>query len=1086
MDRNRGKRASDFTRTYTVDSGKVSPTSSTSSVASENAGRLVFDTFEVAAHNVNELMQLVAMWEAEGRAKSEAEGESLGALYVNQKVENYLNKFFSRRKVFAEHFIGGDMSPQEEDIQVKDASSEYLEEQLRKYLENKESLTPGSGFFSSVPMEHTALASVFSGNDIADAASGTTDPLSEIVEKDDFYSFRSTESYPTSEDYQEIDSTSQTIIATSSMSSRGSSQQAVHTDVPSSPLGSTPEPTGEQGYLTPLQASLLAIKTAYFVETVSTTQSRSFLSVEDTSSLASCESAEEPYVDVESEDTDSNLSMLVDTDVMPENVIQGLEKDKPYTDMYTPGASGLSTIVQTNIDSSSNFLTPEDLTMRIQASQIPQAASFHEAMCSAAVEEYVSPFSSTQEPLRTSVGASEEKDNIDLNLPVQGTPSFSSSEDTIIEYQFPPEKSFPEKEVVPKSEESVDISFALPVSSSFQSNVIQEIPKSEESPDCRGSSQKAEYPDLAPFPSVSSTQEASGRQTPLTALQMSLFAVKVASSIETKSSNQARSFLSADDESPIFLPGPTEELEPTVLSDEMDEKEAKKEDASSILHVPVELPKTENFEESIPQTSQLPPFMSIQRPDATLTLRHQDFSQTPQAESLSDISQTVPVELAKGKQLEDGTPQTSQVTPSVSIQHPEKTPTVRGQDLSQIPQSSGQLGPLSEQASFTEEYITAELERFRKQYGLVPKNDSTDLMTEEVLSDLLVFGVSSDLVVEEDSSSLLTEADSSSFVAEVVSSELLAEEDSSSQIIRGASYGLVVEDESYSHVAEDLHVMLPQDVLSGLGAKVVSPVLVPDDDSYGLLTEEDSYGLVAEDNFYGLVRDDSYGMIAEEGISGAVAVEDSYGVLAEEDLFGLVAEEQSAIVVTEAYYPGIVTGQGSYGLLTGEASYSLLAEEESYAVVLDEASGVQVTEESYTLLAEDNSYELLTEKDLSEQFLQDNSYVLAEDSSLLANVDISCIIAKASSPSPRVGETSDRVAFSFSSSDCAKSADRLERASALIEKSIETNIDITPESQKQNMVPVLGRVIKVMESFYAATEAPYFAGYTVKVKKKNP
>lgn len=1258
MESNRGKRASDFSRTYTVDSGKVSPTSSTSSVASENAGRLVFDSFEVAAHNVNELMQLVAVWEAEGRAMSKAKGESFGALYVNQKVQNYLNKFFNRRKVFAEHFMGDGMSPQEKDSPVKGASSEYLEEQLRKYMENKDSLTPGSGCFSSVPMEHTALTSIFTGNDMTDAAS---DPLSETVEKEDFYSFRSTESYPTSEDYQEIDSTSQTIIATSSMSSRGSSQQAVHTDAqsaPSSPLGSTPEPTGAQGYLTPLQASLLAIKTAYFVETVSTTQSRSFLSVEDTSSLASCESAEEQFLDVESEDTDSNLSMLVDT--------QEVESDKPDTDMYTPGAAGLSPIVQTKIDSSSSFLITEDLSMRVQASPVPQATSFYDdssskmpssqssdsalqAFCSAAVEEYVSPFSprqeplGLQEPLRTLFGSTEEKDlsvasgNIDLDLPiplcvadvdiVQGTTSYPPSADTIIEHKADP--------------------LGPPLSSgtssiTVQSNVIQELPIREESPDSTtqtmtvatplpssGSSQQAESPVLAPIPSVSSIQETSGRQTPLTALQMSLYAVRVASSIERKSSNEPRSFLSADDESPIFLPGPTEQPEPSDVSEEstsditvpvadidgtlnniiseakdnvflglparvdqtaesvgksyinltsqlpqqfllteelavslIDEKgsstaSSTKEAASlsstpltdsiqnvapmkllqvdkttdstpetfmvpsflssseaaftlrgqeisqtaSIPHVSVEQPKRKQFEDSVLQVSQVPPSMPVQRPESTSNLRGQDFSQRPQAASFSEISQTasiqhVSVELLQREQFEDRTPQIPQLQPSSPIQHLETTSTFRLQDLSQIPQSSGQLAPSlpflsssdspkrSEQASVTEEDLAAELDRFRKQYGLVPRKDSSDLMTDEVLSDLLIFGASSDLVVEEDSSSLLTEADSSSFVADEVSSELLAEEDSSSQMIRE-------KDESYSHVtASDL---------SGLVAEVDSPGLVPDDESYVLLAEEDSYGLVAyqdlygqvadnvsygvvtEDNTYGLVtRVDSYGLITEAGVPGAVAEEDSYGVLAEEDLYGLMVAEQSAVVIPGAYYyPAMVVDQDSYGLQTEDDSYALLAEAESYAPVLGEASGVQVTEDSNSILAEDDSYELLTVEDSSGLLLQDNSYgvVPEEDlSPLLANADVPCLTARGPSPSPLVGETSGRVAFLYSSSDSTKPA----------EKSIETNIDVAPESQKLNMVPVLGRVIKVMESFYAATEAPYFAGYTVKIKKKDP
>lgn len=1255
MESNRGKRATDFTRTYTVDSGKVSPASSTSSVASENAGRLVFDTFEVTAHNINELMQLITTWEAEESAKSEAEGEPLDALYVNQKVEKYLHKFFNRRKVFAEHFIGGDMCPEAEDIPLKDASSEYLEEQLRKYMENKDSLTPASGFFSCIPMEHTALTSVFTGTDLTDAASAATDPLSEIEEKEDLDSFRSTESYPTSEDYREVDSTSQTIIATSSMSSRGSSQQAVHTDVhsaPSSPFGSTPEPTGEQGYLTPLQASLLAIKTAYFVETVSTTQSRSFLSVEDTSSLASCESTEEQYLDVESEDTDSNLSTLVDADVVSENVIQEVEKDKQYTDMYTHGATALSpVIVQTNVDSSSSFLTPEDLTMRIQSSQIPQAISFNkdddvsfklpksqestdeilettmlapsllsssaqQAVCSAAVEEYVA----------------------DMNI-IQGSTSYLPSEDTSLamrEYQFPQEKSFTEKEADPQSKEKDDTSQAVHA----QTSVF--LPKSEESLDITpqtmmvappmpgsGSSRQAESPDVAPVLSFSSTQEASGRQTPLTALQMSLFAVKVASSIEL--SNQARSFLSAD-ESPIFLPGPTEEPEPSVVSvdgtsnigvlcpvadinvlpdniiteakdnlfpdissradvetkgpDEVQEqylatdmymtkeeetviaevvgtsytnltkqasqlpqlltstekiassliaeKEAstassEKEAASlgatfltdSIQNVvPMALPKIEKSKDSTPQTPMVPPSLSSyslieqpQHPEATSTLRGQVFSQTPQAASLSEIFQTVsihnvPMEQPKSEQSEDSTPQPPRVPASLSIQHPELTSTLRGQDFSQIPQASGQQGPStallsysdssekSEQATFTEEDLTAELERFRKQYGLVPKEDSSDFMTEEVSSDLLIVGVSSDLVaegdssdlvVEEDSSSLLTEADSSSFVAEVVSSELLAEEDTSSQVIREDSSGLVLEEESYSLVAEeDLPGMLTVDDLPGLVAEVDLPGLLADDDSYGLLAEEDSYGLVAEEDSYGLVTDDdsygvvaedntyglvaevdSYGLVTEEDLSGALAEDDSYGLLAEDDLYGLVVEEQSAGVVAEAYSPGVVAVQESYGLQTEEDSYGLLAEEDSYEVVLEEASGVRVTEDSYTISAEEDSYDLLTEED---------------SSPLVANVDKSCLIAKGGSPAPLVGETSDRVALLFSGSDSAQLAERLEMAPVLMEKSI----DVTPGSQKLEMVPVLGRVIKVMESIYAATEAQYFAGYIVKNKKKDP
>lgn len=931
MDR---KNSSEYTRTYARDSGIVSPSSSTSSVASENAGRLVLDTFNVTAHNVNELVQLVAMWEAEGRAKSEAEGESLGALYVNQKVENYLNKFFNRRKVFAEHFIGDDVSAQDDAGNDDGASIEYLEEQLRKYRENKESLMPGSGFFSPVPREQTALTSVVSENDGTDAASGTTDPLSEIVEKDDFYSFRSTESYPTSEDYQEIDSTSQTIIATSSMSSRGSSQQAVHTDVPSAPSTpslSTPEPTAEPRYLTPLQASLLAIKTAYFVETVSTTQSRSFLSVEDTSSLASCESAEEPYLDVESEDIDSNLSMLVEKDVMSLNVIQEVDKDKPQA---------------------ASFHKDDDVSFKR-----PQA------LCSAAVEEYVSPFSSTQESsrleesLRTSIGPSEERivsiasDNIDLNLPVQGTTSYTSPEDRIVEYQFP---------VVPKSQESVDV-FSPPLSRStslinVQSEVVHDIPISKKSPDStpqtmtfatpvpsRDLSQQAESPALAPLPSVSSTQEAAGHQSPLTALQMSLFAVKVASSIEAKSSNQDRSFLSTEDESPIFLPGPTEKLE-------LEAKDS---------HVP-------------------------------------------------DISTT-------------------------------QTQDQDRQDL------------------------TTELERFRKQFGLVPKDDSSDLMTEEVLSDLLAVGVSSDLVVEEGSSSLMTEADSSSFVAEVISPELLAEEDSSSQRIRAAVSGLVVQDGSYSQVArEDLRLMQPEDEFSGLVAKAVSSGMVPDDDTFVLLTDEDSYGLVAANDFFGLVADNNaYGLAAEANTYRPVARDDTYGLIAEEGASGAVAV------------------QDSYGVLTRTDSYRLLAEDELYAVVRGESAVVQETE--------DESYELLTGEDSSDLLLQENLYGVRAEvlSPLLANVDVSCLIAKGLLPSPLVGETSNRVALSFSSSDFAKPAERIEIASSSKGKSIETDIVMMQESSKQNMVPVLRRVIKVMESFYAAAEAPYFAGYTVKIRKND-
>lgn len=67
------------------------------------ASRLISEALELAVQNINELRQLVAQWEAEEQAYSEAdamEGASSAAVDVDQRFENYLQRFFARQLQF--------------------------------------------------------------------------------------------------------------------------------------------------------------------------------------------------------------------------------------------------------------------------------------------------------------------------------------------------------------------------------------------------------------------------------------------------------------------------------------------------------------------------------------------------------------------------------------------------------------------------------------------------------------------------------------------------------------------------------------------------------------------------------------------------------------------------------------------------------------------------------------------------------------------------------------------------------------------------------------------------------------------------
>lgn len=1168
MENRWGKTPTNFvSTTYTVESGIVSPTSSSTSVASENDGRLVSETFELAAQNVSELKQLIAMWEAEEYARSEAEGEAMDAFYINQKVERYLHKFFTRRKVFAEHqdFIVDDVCPTED----RDVSSKYSEEWL------------------------TPLSSLPKSPFVEKATSAATEPFL--------------------------------------VSSSGSSQQAAHPEMRSpAPFSPVPQP-GQQGYLTALQASMLAIKAAYFVETVSTTQTRSFLSTEDTASVASCESAEDKDLDDESEDTDSTMSLpcpVMDVDFKSENVIEEVSKDKLDKDGYTCEPTRLSPLqVDTKQveDSSSRFLTSEDLSLRIQASPISQVTPFIEKDASSQTfqtvslqkyiplelpksqeskditsqtEEYAVLSSSSTQARRflqvedrsriSAFGSTEEyipylvadmdvmlentimevsKDNLatdtftatglfpeqaetrEVDKVEDSSSSYSTSEDTrltIKEYQFPRKMSFTEKEAYSPSKEK-------DIPETFQADTITpQTTMAAPSTSSGASSQQAVRPEItsaligeALVPPIRSTQEPSVRQGPLTPLQLSLFAVRIASSIETKSSNQARSFLSADDQSPIFSLGSTEEKEPCGALEDSDSNKEVLGAVTDMDVIPENVIKEDNLFTDIytktgvetkdsdevvgsgssyltsadtaqismgftPETvlkdftegsivteryvtKDLPQMVDDEVVGASISYSTSEdrtlidrASQLPQVTSFAEkvassqkdenigesfqtfsLQSYVPLEVPEIERSKDRIPQSITVAPSFSstgsIQQaecPEATSALIWQDFVspfspiQPPSRQGSL------TAFTKEDLAIELEMYRAEedsYGLMAEEVSSELLSVQVSSDFVLEEDSSDLVVEEDSSSLLTEADSSSLMAEEDSSGLAADSSDlwaeyfSGLVTRQGSSGLLVDRDSYGLVAvEDSTGLLAEEDSSAVVVGEDSSVLLVEEASYALVVEEASSGLVTEEHSPGLVaREDSYTVIAEEESSGLVAEEDSYGLLAEDDSYGLVFEARTS---------GLRELEDSYHLIAEDDSYELLTEEDSPGVLVEEDSpGLVAQEGSSSMLAQDYLYGVVAEKDSS------------------------CLIAKGDSPAL----LADRIALSLCSSGSPQPAERLEVESALMEKDIGSDTDRTPGSPKQGMVPVLGRVIKVMECIYTATEAPYFSGHTMTFQKKD-
>lgn len=76
----------------------VSSASSTTSVVSETAGKVVSETLDWAAASVGELISDISRWEAEKH-----EEDSSPACHTHQKLERKLQKFFALRRVFAEY-----------------------------------------------------------------------------------------------------------------------------------------------------------------------------------------------------------------------------------------------------------------------------------------------------------------------------------------------------------------------------------------------------------------------------------------------------------------------------------------------------------------------------------------------------------------------------------------------------------------------------------------------------------------------------------------------------------------------------------------------------------------------------------------------------------------------------------------------------------------------------------------------------------------------------------------------------------------------------------------------------------------------
>lgn len=92
-----------LSRPLTEESRRHSAASASVSWTRSMASRLISEALELAVQNINELRQLVAQWEAEEQAYLEAdamEGAFSVAIDVDQRFENYLQRFFARQRQF--------------------------------------------------------------------------------------------------------------------------------------------------------------------------------------------------------------------------------------------------------------------------------------------------------------------------------------------------------------------------------------------------------------------------------------------------------------------------------------------------------------------------------------------------------------------------------------------------------------------------------------------------------------------------------------------------------------------------------------------------------------------------------------------------------------------------------------------------------------------------------------------------------------------------------------------------------------------------------------------------------------------------
>ena len=101
----RGIQSTSRTSYWENEKSSLTPSDDTVPTTSETSD--ISDTLELAAGNINELLESISRWKAEEeRSKLEtndSEGESSPACYTHQKVDRYLTRFFDLRRVFAEY-----------------------------------------------------------------------------------------------------------------------------------------------------------------------------------------------------------------------------------------------------------------------------------------------------------------------------------------------------------------------------------------------------------------------------------------------------------------------------------------------------------------------------------------------------------------------------------------------------------------------------------------------------------------------------------------------------------------------------------------------------------------------------------------------------------------------------------------------------------------------------------------------------------------------------------------------------------------------------------------------------------------------